>query len=212
VDILLAEEGKNKTVSGGGVDPPPLNKVPKNEIGQRMKELSDLLGLDKYMDKLILDLSGGWRRRTAIACALMHRPSILFLDEPTAGLDTQSRHVLWDIVRDLRNAGTMVFLTTHYMDEAEALCDRVAIIDGGKIIAEGSPTFLNELVGKIAIDYEIDGKGTTQTFSTRDEAREFITAHLPPESTYSLRKTTLEDVFLKLTGNHMRGAKDVQDN
>ena len=97
-------------------------------------------------DKLILDLSGGWRRRAAIACALMHRPSILFLDEPTAGLDTQSRHVLWDIVRELKKSGTTIFLTTHYMDEAE-YCDRVSIMVDGKIKALDTPAGLKSTFG-----------------------------------------------------------------
>ena len=182
-----------------------LHRVPRKEIDIRMKELSDILGLDKYLDKLILDLSGGWRRRAAIACALMHRPSILFLDEPTAGLDTQSRHVLWDIVRELKKSGTTIFLTTHYMDEAEALCDRIAIIDSGRVIAEGSPEELNNLVGRVAIDYESDGRMMTQTFASRDMAKDFISSSLPGDATYSLRRTTLEDVFLELTGNKMGG-------
>ena len=182
-----------------------LHKIPRKEIDSRMKELSDILGLEKYMDKLILDLSGGWRRRAAIACALMHKPSILFLDEPTAGLDTQSRHILWEIVRKLKRSGTMIFLTTHYMDEAEALCDRIAIIDCGRVIAEGTPIELNNLVGKVAIDYENEGRFVTKTFASRDMAKEFIAGNLSEDSSYSLRKTTLEDVFLELTGNRMGG-------
>ena len=178
-----------------------LHKVPKNEIDSRMKELCDVLGLDRYLDKLILDLSGGWRRRAAIACALMHRPSILFLDEPTAGLDTQSRHILWDILRELKKSGTTIFLTTHYMDEAESLCDRIAIIDSGRVIAEGTPKELNNLVGKVAVDYELDGRMTTQTFASRDMAKVFIDSNLSANDTYTLRKTSLEDVFLELTGN-----------
>ena len=182
-----------------------LHKVPRKDIDRRMKELSDILGLEKYMDRLIMDLSGGWRRRAAIACALMHRPSILFLDEPTAGLDTQSRHILWEIVRELKRSGTTIFLTTHYMDEAEALCDRIAIIDSGKIIAEGTPEELNNLIGRVAIDYEQDGKLMTRTFASRDMAKDFIASDLQNNPSYSLRRTTLEDVFLELTGNRMGG-------
>lgn len=185
-----------------------MHKVPRKDIWPRMDEISAILGLEKYLDKLILDLSGGWRRRAAIACALMHRPNILFLDEPTAGLDTQSRHILWNIVRGLRDSGTMVFLTTHYMDEAEALCDRIAIIDAGKVIAEGSPTELNNLVGKVAVDYEHNGRMMTQTFASRDMAKEFIIQNLSNDSTYTLRKTTLEDVFLELTGGMIGGDLD----
>lgn len=189
-----------------------LHRVHKSDIRERMRELSNLLGLDKYMDKLIIDLSGGWKRRTAIACALMHRPRILFLDEPTAGLDTRSRHILWNIVRDLKKSGTMIFLTTHYMDEAEALCDRVAIIDNGRIVVEGSPAELNNLVGKVAIDFETDGKMMTKTFASRDMAKAFIDDNLPKSGTYSLRRTTLEDVFLEVTGNHIGVEKDDCDN
>lgn len=189
-----------------------LHRVPRKEIDVRMKELSDILGLGKYLDRLIIDLSGGWRRRAAIACALMHRPSILFLDEPTAGLDTQSRHILWNIVRDLRDSGTMIFLTTHYMDEAEALCDRIAIIDCGRIISEGSPMELNNLIGKVAVDYDDGGRTMTQTFASRDMAKRYIEENLPEDSTYSLRRTTLEDVFLALTGTHIGGEDDDKDD
>lgn len=188
-----------------------LHMVPCREIDARIRELSSILGLEPYMERLILDLSGGWRKRVSIACALIHRPSILFLDEPTTGLDTQSRHMLWNIVRDLKRSGTMVFLTTHYMDEAEALCDRIAIIDCGRIIAEGSPAELNNLVGKVAVDCEVDGSVFTKTFASRDMAKAFIESELSEDSAYTLRRTTLEDVFLELTGRGIGGGDDAKD-
>ena len=89
------------------------------------------------------------------------------------------------------------------MDEAESLCDRIAIIDSGRVIAEGTPKELNNLVGKVAVDYELDGRMTTQTFASRDMAKVFIDSNLSANDTYTLRKTSLEDVFLELTGNKM---------
>lgn len=114
--------------------------VPSKEREERIHYLLDTVGLTARAHDLVATYSGGMRRRLEIARVLVHRPKILFLDEPTLGLDPQSRHVVWDFLRKLREEDTMtVFLTTHYMEEAEALCSRVAIIDSGKIIALGSP-------------------------------------------------------------------------
>ena len=96
-----------------------LHRIPKKEADARIDELASMMGLEPYLDKLVVNLSGGWKRRVAIICAIIHRPAILFLDEPTAGLDTQSRHMLWDLIRQLNDIGTTIFVTTHYMDEAE---------------------------------------------------------------------------------------------
>ena len=114
---------------------------------ERIKYLLEMVGLASRANDLVAAYSGGMRRRLEVARVLVHRPKILFLDEPTIGLDPQSRHVVWDFLRKLREGDSMtVFLTTHYMEEAEALCNRVAIIDSGKIIAIGSP---NELKSQI---------------------------------------------------------------
>jgi ABC-2 type transport system ATP-binding protein len=114
--------------------------IASKERKERIKYLLDMVGLTARAGDLVATYSGGMRRRLEIARVLVHRPRILFLDEPTIGLDPQSRHVVWDFLRKLREGDTMtVFLTTHYMEEAEALCSRVAIIDSGKIIAIGSP-------------------------------------------------------------------------
>lgn len=99
-----------------------LHKIPRSEMDSRIERAVELLGLDEYMDRLVDELSGGWKRKTSIVCSIVHEPEVLLLDEPTAGLDTKSRHVLWDLVRTLNSHGTTIFLTTHYMEEAELLC------------------------------------------------------------------------------------------
>ena len=176
-----------------------LHRVPKKQLEERMKELCDVIGLTPYMDKKVQDLSGGWKRKLAIVCALMHSPEILFLDEPTAGLDTQSRHMLWDIVRVMNRRGTTVFITTHYMDEAEALCDRVSIITHGVLKATGTPKELCDTVGRFTVEYDSDeGRRQYRYFATREEAMVFY--NTVEERNANLRGTHLEDVFLEETG------------
>ncbi len=132
--------------------------IPSKERKARIKYLLEMVGLTARANDLVAAYSGGMRRRLEIARVLVHRPKILFLDEPTIGLDPQSRHVVWDFLRKLKEGDSMtVFLTTHYMEEAEALCNRVAIIDSGKIIAIGSPDELkSQLPGNdiIALAFE----------------------------------------------------------
>jgi ABC-2 type transport system ATP-binding protein len=114
--------------------------VPRAERASRIEELLRRTGLWERRGDLVKTYSGGMRRRLEIARGLIHKPKVLFLDEPTIGLDPQSRRVIWDMLRDLRRGETLtISLTTHYLDEAEALCDRVAIVDAGKVIALGSP-------------------------------------------------------------------------
>lgn len=176
-----------------------LHKVPRKEIETRMKELCDVIGLTPYMDRTVQELSGGWKRKLAIVCALMHNPSILFLDEPTAGLDTQSRHMLWDIIHVLNKRGTTIFLTTHYMDEAEALCDRVSIITHGVIHDTGTPRELCEKLGRFTVEYSSEsGSKEYRFFDTRESAKEFYDTL--PEGSAVVRGTHLEDVFLERTG------------
>jgi ABC-2 type transport system ATP-binding protein len=117
--------------------------IRSKERKERIMYLLDMVGLTQRADDLVATYSGGMRRRLEIARVLVHRPSLLFLDEPTIGLDPQSRHVVWDFLKKLMEGDSMtIFLTTHYMEEAEELCGRVAIIDSGKIIAMGSPAEL----------------------------------------------------------------------
>ncbi len=121
--------------------------IPSKERKERIKYILDMVGLTARAHDLVASYSGGMRRRLEVARVLVHQPRILFLDEPTIGLDPQSRHVVWDFLRKLIEGDSItVFLTTHYMEEAEALCNRVAIIDSGKIIAIGSPEELKSQI------------------------------------------------------------------
>jgi ABC-2 type transport system ATP-binding protein len=143
---------------------------------REVSEVIDLVELGEKTDARVGGLSGGQKQRLAVACALVGNPQLLFLDEPTTGLDPQSRRQLWELVSRFRADGRTVVLTTHYMEEAERLCDRVAIVDHGHVIAVGSPLELMESVD---------------------------VSHLPPPEP---RKTTatLEDVFVSLTGRTLR--------
>ena len=179
-----------------------LHKIPKDVMELRIKELSDVLGLGEHMDKMIADLSGGWKRKAAIVCSVLHKPSILFLDEPTAGLDTQSRHLLWELVRTLNSRGTTIFLTTHYIEEAESLCDRVAIIDRGKMSAIGTVDELKSLIGGTTVEVTCGNKVETHHFASMEEARAF--ADGIKDSYINIRMTTLEDVFLAVSGGSLR--------
>jgi ABC-2 type transport system ATP-binding protein len=119
---------------------------------QRVAEVLEVARLAGSADKLARDLSGGTRRRLELAMGLVHLPSILFLDEPTLGLDIGARRDLWRYIRQVRDEGTTVMLTTHYLEEADVLCDRVAIIDRGRILAEGAPAALKRRFAKLTLD------------------------------------------------------------
>ena len=175
-----------------------LHKIPKSEMESRIEYAADLLGLQEYMDRKVESLSGGWKRKASIVCAIVHRPRLLLLDEPTAGLDTRSRHLLWDLVRDLNSRGTTILLTTHYIEEAESLCDRVAIINHGRLVAVGTVEELRDLIGRVAVEYQEDNRQTVRYFPTRDAAKAY-SATLG-DIYFNIRRTTLEDVFLELTG------------
>lgn len=175
-----------------------LHKIPKSEMESRIEYAADLLGLQEYMDRKVESLSGGWKRKASIVCAIVHRPRLLLLDEPTAGLDTRSRHLLWDLVRDLNSRGTTILLTTHYIEEAESLCDRVAIINHGRLVAVGTVEEFRDIIGRVAVEYQEDNRQTVRYFPTRDAAKAY-SATLG-DIYFNIRRTTLEDVFLELTG------------
>jgi ABC-2 type transport system ATP-binding protein len=190
------------------------------------------VGLEEKAGAWVSKLSGGQKQRLAVACALVGDPELLFLDEPTTGLDPQSRRQLWDIIRELRAQGRTILLTTHYMDEAERLCDRIAIVDHGKVIALGSPGELIAGVGgehvlEFALADEQDAPPDDElqrlpsVRSVRHEAGAVsLTVHevhvalpallalLQSSGTalarLSTRHASLEDVFVRLTGRHLR--------
>ncbi len=190
------------------------------------------VSLESKANALVEQLSGGQQQRLAVAIALVGDPELLFLDEPTTGLDPQSRRQLWEVIRDLRDRERTVLLTTHYMDEAERLCDRVAIIDQGKIIALGSPReLIARLGGDHIVEFAIDGDGVAlkpaifsgldSVLSSRAENEGFaLTVAEPhraipalldelenlrrPLARLTTRHVSLEDVFVSLTGRHLR--------
>src|SRR5205823_7041718 len=123
---------------------------------KRAEELLELLGLTEAADRRTKTYSGGMKRRLDLATALVHRPDVLFLDEPTTGLDPASRLTVWDEVRRINAGGTTVFLTTQYLEEADRLCDRLAIIDNGQIVAEGSPERLKAEMGRDVVSISVD--------------------------------------------------------
>ncbi len=182
-----------------------------------------------YVDKL----SGGQKQRLAVACALVGDPDLLFLDEPTTGLDPQSRRQLWDVIRGFKDRGRTVMLTTHYMDEAERLCDRVAVVDAGRVIALGTPAeLIARTGGEHVIDFTVTAapgravdpaalanlpsiqsvRGSGETFGlTAGEPHRALPALLQllqagghELAALTTRHATLEDVFVTLTGRHLR--------
>src|SRR5437879_2767693 len=195
-------------------------------------EVLEELQLTEKADAWVGKLSGGQRQRLAVATALVCNPKILFLDEPTTGLDPQSRRQLWDIVREFQRAGGTVLLTTHYMDEAERLCDRLAIVDHGQIIAEGSPPDLIErLGGHHVVEFSVTGNSDgaaldawrkLPSVESAREAEGLISLNVrEPHLTIpalletidqqggilqhlTTRQASLEDVFVRLTGRHLR--------
>jgi ABC-2 type transport system ATP-binding protein len=195
-------------------------------------EVLDQLQLTEKSDAWVGKLSGGQRQRLAVATALVCNPKILFLDEPTTGLDPQSRRQLWDIIREFQRSGGTVLLTTHYMDEAERLCDRLAIVDHGQIIAEGSPAdLIDRLGGHHVVEFSVSGNSGHSEFqawsglpsveSVRgDDGMIALNVKQPHLTIPALldaidkqgsqlqhlttRQASLEDVFVRLTGRHLR--------
>lgn len=186
----------------------------------RLKELTELLKFDDYLNRPVGKLSGGQRRRIDIARALLHRPEILILDEPTTGLDPQTRKVIWSVIEELRKKEQMtVFLTTHYMEEA-ATADYVVILDSGSIVAEGTPHELKEkyvedyilLYGVTEDEVKLLGKkykeirdGYQLTVASTAEAAELIAANKDRFRDFEVVKGGMDDVFLTVTGKSLGG-------
>jgi ABC-2 type transport system ATP-binding protein len=215
-----------------------LHGIPPADVSDRAADLIRRVGLEQAADRRVGTYSGGMRRRLDLAMALIHRPEVLFLDEPTTGLDPVSRITLWDEVRRLKAEGTTVFLTTQYLEEADQLADRVGIISSGKIVAEGTPAELKAQVGVPHLDITLADDCAS---SDLERAKEVVTqfgddrpatqdCHLSVAlaggardvaavvraldnagftvASLELQEPTLDDVFVEKTGRHLEGASE----
>jgi ABC-2 type transport system ATP-binding protein len=183
-----------------------LHHIGRRERKERIDELLDYVEMTEKQDQLIDRISEGMKRRTMIARALIHRPKLIFLDEPTVGLDAQTRRKVWDLIRAMNSEGATVFLTTHYIEEAEALCKRVGIIHQGNMIALGRPEDLCRDVGSIAVEARRKGDGTRYLyFPDRPSAAEYVQTLPQDFGNIIIRESNLEDVFIELTGRKVEG-------
>jgi len=178
-----------------------LHHLPADKGSDRIEELLEYVEMSGYADQLIDHLSGGLKRRTMIARALIHRPRLLFLDEPTVGLDAQSRRRVWDLIRRMNRDGTTVFLTTHYIEEAESLCDRVGILDQGRLIAMDSPLNLRRRLGMVTVEAQNEETGTEYSFFPDRAAAASMWQGRAGHERIVMRESNLEDVFVELTGH-----------
>ena len=199
-------------------------RLPRSEIQSRAAELLEFVQLDEKVNEAVEKLSGGMKRRLILARSLLNRPRLLILDEPTTGLDPQGRRLIWERIRALRQSGITVVLTTHYMEEAEQICDRLLIMNQGQIIAEGSPSELiqRHVGGEVLEIVPEDGAeaailaeiGECCPYQRLGEKLEIFTPdgsgmleRLKSRgklSSFGIRRPNLEDVFLRLTGRDLR--------
>ncbi|MEM0313712.1 MAG: ATP-binding cassette domain-containing protein [Candidatus Bathyarchaeia archaeon] len=211
--------------------------IPREIAKKRALELLELVELTQFKDKRVETYSGGMRRRLELACGLINRPKVLFLDEPTLGLDVQTRAATWNYIRKLKEEyGMTLFMTTHYLEEADALCDRIAIIDHGKIIATGTPSELKDSLGGDVITIRIkenvdvseiirsvehvkDVKNENGSYRIKAESGE-VTAPLIIEALrkkgytvtrLSLTEPTLNEVYLEYTGRAIRDTEESRE-
>ena len=210
-----------------------LNHIPKNEIDQRIDDILELIELSDKQDNPVLTYSGGMRKRLDIAGGLLHKPKVLFLDEPTVGLDIQTRRKIWEYIKKIHDEFEMtIFLSTHYMEEADNLCDRIGIIDGGKIQVIDSPENMKNAMGNEVISIMIEDEKNTTTLISNLRQIEFVkninndgtklilfvsngTQVIPKIFqisseleikiiSISLTRPTLDDVFISYTGHEIR--------
>jgi ABC-2 type transport system ATP-binding protein len=210
-----------------------LNHIPKNLINERIDEVLDLIELSDKQNDAVVTYSGGMRKRLDIAGGLLHRPKVLFLDEPTVGLDIQTRRKIWEYIKKIHEEFDMtIFLTTHYMEEADQLCDRIGIIDGGKIQVIDTPQNMKGAMGNEVISLVIENDDGEKDFFSKLEQIELIkkinhdqnkitlfaskgTEVIPKIfqissdlkikiESISLKQPTLDDVFISYTGHEIR--------
>lgn len=195
--------------------------IPIEEAKKRANELINYVQLTEKKDSSIDKLSGGMKRRLVLARAMINNPKLLILDEPTTGLDPQARHLIWEKLKDLSSKGITVIITTHYMEEAARLCDRLVIMDNGEILVEGAP---QELVKKYVGEHIVEAENTSEikvcleknniVYEVANENVEIYNENVSDitnlilkecvDSGVTARPATLEDVFLKLTGRKLR--------
>jgi len=193
--------------------------LPARQSRDRAMELLSMMQLEDYAERGIESLSGGMKRRLTLARALLTKPKVIFLDEPTTGLDPQARVWIWDELRAMQKQGTTLFLTTHYMEEAEMLCDRLAIMNRGKTVIEGQPlNLIEDYVGREVIEFEIEPKEVEYFVSKikdkfsyqvmRNRLKLFVRGQQSTRdaigyissTNVTMRKASLNDVFLKISG------------
>jgi ABC-2 type transport system ATP-binding protein len=206
---------------------------------ERAAELLELVGLTEAADRRTKTYSGGMKRRLDLASALVHQPRVLFLDEPTTGLDPASRLTVWDEVRRINTEGTTIFLTTQYMEEADELCERLAIIDQGELVAEGTPESLKAEIGKDVVSVELHGADAERTrevigelpgldrviveqnelallvedgASSIAEIVRRLDAADVAVGAISVSRPSLDDVFLEATGRRLEGAQQEHEH
>jgi ABC-2 type transport system ATP-binding protein len=209
--------------------------IPGGRARTRATELLELVGLSDAADRRTKTYSGGMKRRLDLASALVHSPEVLFLDEPTTGLDPSSRRTIWEEVRRINEAGTTVFLTTQYLEEADRLCDRLAIIDAGAIVAEGTPQRLKAEMGHDVVTLALDGADAEATEAAVAGLAGLERVAAEPDGlvlyvedgagsiaeivrlleaggirvgAITVSRPSLDDVFLQATGRRLEGAKE----
>ena len=172
--------------------------MPRKEIKAKTEELLDFCGLLPFRKRTVRKLSGGMKRKLMVCRALLTSPEILL--EPTAGMDALSRRQMWNLLRQLNGKNLTILLTTHYMEEAQSLCNRVALMDHGKLEEINTPSGLIESLGKYTVDQETSSGAKSHYFHSREEAITFLSAL---DGQCTLRETTLEDVFVERAGRHL---------
>lgn len=171
--------------------------MPKKLIRQKTEELLEFTGLLEYRHKIVRHLSGGMKRKLMICRALMVEPEILLLDEPTAGMDAFSRRQMWNLLRKINSNKMTIILTTHYIEEAQSLCDRIALINKGRLDTVDTPQALIDELGNYAIDEIINEEIKSRYFAEKSGAIEYLSR---TDTKASMRETTLEDVFIERIG------------
>jgi ABC-2 type transport system ATP-binding protein len=179
-----------------------LHHIPNPQRQRLINQWLDYVELTTKRNDLVKTLSGGMKRRLQIARALLHQPQILFLDEPTVGLDPQTRRRLWEIIKDLNKQGMTMLLTTHYMEEVEYLCDRIGIMDNGKLISLGTLQQLRSTHGEGLVIKQVGDRWEYLFFPTLGEANNYLDT-LQDKTGIMVRPSNLEDIFVELTGRQL---------